>query len=528
MKQYQMMGLGKQTLQAVIRYLDTKKGVNPTYKQKMARLGKGSEWQDIAGEIFSYMPTHYFKFLHILEKEEINSTIKELDDITILDIGCGIGTVTHCLNDYISKEFPNKEVDIMCLGFEPCEHRGELFEVAFKRYNNKNIQHKFIRGCFPEDIKMAIDEIRNNNVFIVTSNLFNWIRDKKDNNILKEEIKKGLFYIINELKEKNIWMINTEMNKDDNSMVNTLDEIYKALDKKDMYFTKYTIVHPNEISFINPKYCLAYDTWKKKKPYVLTTEYHYVYTQIYGMEDTFEKAIDKVEQFLSTCSICDQLEIAYIKNNICNINELLWGYVNNYNIGSDYYEYIITKPNKGKRYLLEEDSLDNIYETIILMNKGIIVDRQQNDDVSYGNRLDKRESRNICIPYGKMYYKRYNEDIKKIIASRRYSSYFKIDIKQYYNSIDHRKLMSILEQKYQYMIGFTEKYLDREYEGCIRDKKGIPQGPEISAVLANIYMGEFDEWFTKKYPQHKVLRYVDDIIIFIKNNEKGIDVRSNG
>ena len=69
------------------------------------------------------------------------------------------------------------------------------------------------------------------------------------------------------------------------------------------------------------------------------------------------------------------------------------------------------------------------------------------------------------------------------------------------------------------MYFFLAKYTISE-----KHRKGIPQGTSLSAVLANIYMIEFDEWVNNYLQQFNGFyrRYSDDFIVVIPND--GIDM----
>lgn len=105
------------------------------------------------------------------------------------------------------------------------------------------------------------------------------------------------------------------------------------------------------------------------------------------------------------------------------------------------------------------------------------------------------------------------EKTKKILEDRENSKYYlKVDIQQYYHSINH----AILKNKLREMIDDAEilYYLDLIIDS--KSPKGIPIGSYLSQFLANIYLTELDNWLYKQ--NHYIVRYMDDIIIF--NNSK--------
>lgn len=93
----------------------------------------------------------------------------------------------------------------------------------------------------------------------------------------------------------------------------------------------------------------------------------------------------------------------------------------------------------------------------------------------------------------------------------KYDSYIKIDIKNFYPSIDHEKLFSILKEKVEceYTLKIIKKSLQPEKNERIG---GIPQGLSISNILASIFLSEVDK--TLNNDQNiEYFRYVDDILI---------------
>lgn len=109
-----------------------------------------------------------------------------------------------------------------------------------------------------------------------------------------------------------------------------------------------------------------------------------------------------------------------------------------------------------------------------------------------------------------------------------YDSFIKIDIKGFYGSISHDKLIKKLKNKIRKkeVIHLIEKsiktdsltYSNKEKKNYFEKIKGIPEGLPISNALANIYLIKLD----KKYRSKKNLqyyRYVDDILILLNKED---------
>ncbi len=112
-------------------------------------------------------------------------------------------------------------------------------------------------------------------------------------------------------------------------------------------------------------------------------------------------------------------------------------------------------------------------------------------------------------------------DIKTNIQN--YNSYIKLDIKRFYSSINHEKLMNQLKKKIDnelvldlilkaittcaVPVPFNSKNIKIE-----RKKIGIPEGLSISNVLADIYLIDIDNYFINN-KNIFYIRYVDDILL---------------
>ena len=121
---------------------------------------------------------------------------------------------------------------------------------------------------------------------------------------------------------------------------------------------------------------------------------------------------------------------------------------------------------------------------------------------------------------------RKNYGVKKAIE--KLSSYknlvsYKVDIKNYFNSINIDKLLVILEEIIddKEVLNFMIKLLTLDkanFEGTIiEEKRGAMAGVPFSPFLANIYLKDLD----KHFENNNILyaRYSDDIIVFSENRE---------
>lgn len=128
-------------------------------------------------------------------------------------------------------------------------------------------------------------------------------------------------------------------------------------------------------------------------------------------------------------------------------------------------------------------------------------------------------------------------DIKKIVVEKKeqknykYDVFIKLDIKSYYKSINHdllnKKLKKRIRKKEILNLIFSAITTPSislpitNFGEIKRKNKGVPEGISISNSLANIYLCDIDKKY-KLIDNIKYFRYVDDILILCKFNDKEI------
>jgi RNA-directed DNA polymerase len=101
---------------------------------------------------------------------------------------------------------------------------------------------------------------------------------------------------------------------------------------------------------------------------------------------------------------------------------------------------------------------------------------------------------------------------------------YEADIRSYFNTINHEKLMEMLRQRIAdpVILRLIQKWLRAgvmENGVVVWNERGTPQGGPISPVLANIYLHyALDDWFvTRVLPrlegQAKLVRFADDYVV---------------
>jgi RNA-directed DNA polymerase len=97
--------------------------------------------------------------------------------------------------------------------------------------------------------------------------------------------------------------------------------------------------------------------------------------------------------------------------------------------------------------------------------------------------------------------------------TRRHPWYLKLDIRQYFASIDRGIVMSLLERriKDKDLLGLTRTILETY---SVEAGRGLPIGNLISQHLANFYLGHLDHWIKETLLVRGYVRYMDDFVLW--------------
>ena len=104
-----------------------------------------------------------------------------------------------------------------------------------------------------------------------------------------------------------------------------------------------------------------------------------------------------------------------------------------------------------------------------------------------------------------------------------------IDFAKAYNSISHRKLVEIVERKYE---GWTKNILKQVilkqtmciYEGhYYKPENGVAQGSSVSPFLCNLYIDQVMAEIKQIFPGIDFITYADDIVIWGDFNIKSLE-----
>lgn len=138
-------------------------------------------------------------------------------------------------------------------------------------------------------------------------------------------------------------------------------------------------------------------------------------------------------------------------------------------------------------------------------------------DVSYGYRPDKNAIAAV------------NEVRTNV---QKYHWAIDLDIQAFFDNVDHELIMKALKRHVSenWVLFYINRWLKApvqlpEGELQLTTGKGTPQGGVISPLLANLFMHYcVDKWMQVHYPQVKLVRYADDLIIHCRTYEESYQI----
>lgn len=128
--------------------------------------------------------------------------------------------------------------------------------------------------------------------------------------------------------------------------------------------------------------------------------------------------------------------------------------------------------------------------------------------------------------YGFRPHRSAHDAIKKVTSlyNQGYHYVVDLDLKAYFDTVNHDLLMNFLEQQVQdpWLLHLIRQFLTSGVlNGGLFQKttKGTPQGSNLSPLLANIYLNELDKLLVIR--GHHFVRYADDCNIYVKSKRAG-------
>lgn len=158
--------------------------------------------------------------------------------------------------------------------------------------------------------------------------------------------------------------------------------------------------------------------------------------------------------------------------------------------------------------------VDRVAQQVIATELEAIVDKTFSDN-SFGYRPNKSAHKAV-------------EQCR--LNCMQYSWVIDIDIKGFFDNIDHELLMQSLQwhTRKKHILLYCQRWLEAPIQlpdGSIKHPqgKGTPQGGVISPVLANIFLDVvFDKWIEKRNPEVVYERYADDIVVHCKHIKEAL------
>lgn len=164
----------------------------------------------------------------------------------------------------------------------------------------------------------------------------------------------------------------------------------------------------------------------------------------------------------------------------------------------------IPKSSGGTRTLGIPTVADRVAQTVTKMYLEPIVEPKFHDN-SYGYRPRRSQHQALGVARERCF---------------RYDWVLEIDIKGFFDNIDHDLMMGLVRQHTdeKWVLLYTERWLKADLKVPSGDlstrERGTPQGSVLGPLLSNIYLHHaFDEWMQKNNPTAPFERFADDLIV---------------
>ncbi|GEK15228.1 hypothetical protein AFI02nite_32640 [Aliivibrio fischeri] len=241
----------------------------------------------------------------------------------------------------------------------------------------------------------------------------------------------------------------------------------------------------------------------------------------------------------------DEVSIHHLKASISHANYLSYTekfqclFEGNLQPNNEVYKFTRFESQSKSRTLVSLSAQDKIISTASLsLLNDLWFDTFSNN--SFGYRVNFRVSKGWVFENWLVKWNLFVKNIKSIIYDEMesYNSYqvIKIDLKSFYDQINHQKLrIKLLDQPIS-PISERLKSLDKEdrvkYENIINylliltkstnPNVGVPQGPAYARFLAEIYLLGLDRLIESSLKKgfEFYFRFVDDVFIFIEDQDK--------
>lgn len=155
---------------------------------------------------------------------------------------------------------------------------------------------------------------------------------------------------------------------------------------------------------------------------------------------------------------------------------------------------------------------------------------------SYAYRLNKINNNNYIFENWSKAWLDYVYSVEAILNDGSYDEFYliKLDIKSFYNSIDHITLREVLLERIKLNYDNVKlndiypniAYLLKLTKIIMNSDVGVPQGPAYARILAEFYLSKLDstveEFIDNDFENY--FRYVDDVFIVLKDKDRAEEV----
>ena len=205
------------------------------------------------------------------------------------------------------------------------------------------------------------------------------------------------------------------------------------------------------------------------------------------------------------------------------------------------------KAKKGKSYKPEViDFQENLHENLTQIRQHMLNGTVEFGNYHYFTIFDPKERQicaasfpervihhammNVCHPHFEQYqiYHSYatrtNKGTHRALIqaqknSRRFDWYLKMDVRKYFDSIDHGVLLRRLDKMYTdpHLMALFHQLIDTYHTN---PGKGLPIGNLTSQYFANHYLAQADHYALEYLDTGAYIRYMDDVVIW--HNDKAV------
>jgi hypothetical protein len=179
---------------------------------------------------------------------------------------------------------------------------------------------------------------------------------------------------------------------------------------------------------------------------------------------------------------------------------------------------MVPKHSEGFRGATQLNPLDALLYTALVYESAEQIERfRKPKEIACAYRLD-------VTPEGRLFQKdsgwsEFYDASKALLDSNECKFVLSADISDYYNQISHHRVQGALAQAGvdENRSQVIERFLGNV--NALHHSRGIPVGPFVSILLAEVCLADVDNFLSRKYSH---TRYVDDFRVFCKSREEAV------